>query len=430
VIDGGGNGPVATFASGEGADAVLEGFTLRGGLPDAAVSPPGGGGIRCIGASPTIRGNVIAENTAYWYGGGILCIDSTARIEGNEIVGNDFECLLADYPCSDGGGIACLGGAPEIIRNRIAGNIASDLGGGIYCSGTAGARIEGNRIEGNGAFRGGGIAIEIGDAEIVNDLIVGNEAFGFFSLTGLIPGDGGGIHLGPGGDALVLNCTVLANDATGAGGGLSAVGQNPVLANAIVRGNTAAVSDSQITGSWSSVTSDVEGGLAGPGNFDADPLFVDGPAGPFYLSQIAAGQGAQSPCVDAGEVVPGIVVDGTTRTDEGPDLGAPDLGYHHPVLATLFVRGDCGADGATNIADPIFLLGALFPIAGAPPPPIPCDDACDANDDGTLTIADAVALLAVLFTPGTPPLAPPISCGGDGTADGLGCGLHPPCAGP
>ncbi len=44
----------------------------------------------------------------------------------------------------------------------------------------------------------------------------------------------------------------------------------------------------------------VEGGFPGAGNIDLDPLFVSGPDGDYYLSQIAAGQAVDSPCVDAG----------------------------------------------------------------------------------------------------------------------------------
>jgi hypothetical protein len=87
--------------------------------------------------------------------------------------------------------------------------------------------------------------------------------------------------------------------------------------------------------------SDVEGGQGavrlgnyctlnwGPGMIDADPLFAAGPQGDYYLSQIAAGQFQDSPCVDTGD--PGSpMIDGTTRTDEVQDSGVVDMGYHYP----------------------------------------------------------------------------------------------------
>ena len=46
--------------------------------------------------------------------------------------------------------------------------------------------------------------------------------------------------------------------------------------------------------------SNVQGGYEGEGNIDNDPLFVTGVADDYYLSQTAAGQAENSPCVDVG----------------------------------------------------------------------------------------------------------------------------------
>jgi len=83
----------------------------------------------------------------------------------------------------------------------------------------------------------------------------------------------------------------------------------------------------------------IEGGWdgLGEGNFDADPLFVTGALGEYYLSQTAAGQPEDSPCVDAGSIlaVEAGVADKTTRTDGSPDTGVVDIGYHYPTLFML-----------------------------------------------------------------------------------------------
>jgi len=82
-------------------------------------------------------------------------------------------------------------------------------------------------------------------------------------------------------------------------------------------------------------------------NIGDDPVFVTGPGGDFYLSQIAAGQGADSPCGDAGSdtaVNLGLGLCGrTTRTDEVPDTGVVDIGYHYPV--------DCNDNGIPDDED-------------------------------------------------------------------------------
>jgi len=80
-----------------------------------------------------------------------------------------------------------------------------------------------------------------------------------------------------------------------------------------------------------------------------------------------------------------------------------------------FRRGDCNNDGGNNIADAVYLLGALFPGMN-PPNALNCQDACDGNDDGGLNIADAVAILASLFgSPAVPLPAPGPNCGPDPT---------------
>jgi hypothetical protein len=74
--------------------------------------------------------------------------------------------------------------------------------------------------------------------------------------------------------------------------------------------------------------SDIRGGFPGQGNINLDPLFTTGIFGDYYLSQIASGQTQQSPCVDAGMA---SITTGTTRTDNVPDLGITDMGYHYQI---------------------------------------------------------------------------------------------------
>jgi len=70
----------------------------------------------------------------------------------------------------------------------------------------------------------------------------------------------------------------------------------------------------------------------GGGNMhDVDPIFASGPLGDYYLSSIAAGQEADSPCIDAGSTSASIagVSHLTTRTDGAFDTGWLDIGYHY-----------------------------------------------------------------------------------------------------
>ncbi len=88
------------------------------------------------------------------------------------------------------------------------------------------------------------------------------------------------------------------------------------------------------------------------------------------------------------------------------------------VLTTPFMRGDCNADAAFDISDPLSLLSFLFSGASE----LSCSNACDANDDGSVEVSDVVASLSRLFVPGTAPLPAPFdSCGADPTVGSLSC---------
>jgi parallel beta-helix repeat protein len=87
-------------------DAVLEGFRIQ--------SHPGRYfGVFCDSTSPTIRGNIIAEN-----GGGIRLVSSSAIVEENLIARNDD---LSDFGTV---GISIEGGSPAVRANSIIDNNA------------------------------------------------------------------------------------------------------------------------------------------------------------------------------------------------------------------------------------------------------------------------------------------------------------------
>jgi hypothetical protein len=107
-------------------------------------------------------------------------------------------------------------------------------------------------------------------------------------------------------------------------------------------GSTINISYSNVKGGKASVHVDPNGTLNwGWGMIDANPLFVQGPNGFFYLSQVAAGQPADSPCVDAGAGPAsnyGMDIY-WTRTDGVTDSGIVDMGFHYgpftfPALQT------------------------------------------------------------------------------------------------
>jgi predicted outer membrane repeat protein len=213
-----------------------------------------------------------------------------------------------------GGGINCVNkSSPTIRNNTIANNNSHHIhGGGIHCSDESSPTIE-------------------------NNLIYGNETLGC----------GGGICCFLTCSPVITNCTITGNSASEGGGICCFNSTHLVVENTILWSNTATTNGKEIFIGWLSASitidySDVDGGLAsvfvdagstlnwGSNMIDADPLFVTGSAGDFYLSQIAAGQGSDSPCVDTGDPVSAMIT-GTTRTDEVQDSGVVDMGFHYPL---------------------------------------------------------------------------------------------------
>ncbi len=339
-----------------------------------------GGGICCSGASPELTGNQISGNV----GEGILCFSSSPVISHNTVSGNDgrgIHCHQSSSPeitantitGNLGGGVSAsgAGSAPVVRDTLIAGNSTLASGGGVSCSSQGSITLRNSTIRENSAqgdgggicceeastvvisggslvslnsseSGGGGIClrnspdVEIGACRITDNqaagggggiLLSGSSDLAMSSalLTGNISGEyGGGMKIETGPAAQVDNCTIAANTAK-LGSGIFSFG-TVGISDSIIHGNQ--VED--LRGEYTVHHSDIGGGWPGEGNMDSDPLFVSGPFGDFYLSQTAAGQAADSACVNAGDPA-GEMIEGTTRTDLEQDEGITDMGFHHSL---------------------------------------------------------------------------------------------------
>jgi len=131
IINGRQSGSVVTFASGEGSDSILEGFTITNGSGNFIQTPyPGhyGGGVYCQNSSPTIRNNFIYNNHVGSYydssGGGIACVESAPRLINNTFFDNTAKPVTGG---GFGGGLWSAGSEPFII-NTILWNNDAGLG--------------------------------------------------------------------------------------------------------------------------------------------------------------------------------------------------------------------------------------------------------------------------------------------------------------
>ncbi len=339
------------FQSGEGAASVARGFTIQHGTASY------GGAIYCADSAPTIDGNLISQNSATT-GGGIYCLRASPLITGNVIT------LNTASGSNNGGGIfVYTGSTPLIAGNSITSNSAGRYGGGVTCAGVGvHPTITGNLVSGNTALSGGGIYCW-SPATITNCEIVSNSAGhggGIFFDTSpatmtncLLAGNsadqqGGGAYCSAA-SAVISNCTVVANSADINGGGVACEEADAAILRSIIWGNTLE-QVRVVSGDPPSITyTDIEGLWYGMGNMDADPLFIAGPRGDWYLSQTAAGQPVDSPCVNGGNLPAndvcfaagsGTVCLGqfTTRTDQVSDQGTADLGYHYDPGDFLTLR--------------------------------------------------------------------------------------------
>lgn len=308
VIDGGGLKSVASFTTGEGRDSVLEGFTLTNGSTNGG-STKIAGGVYCRESSPSIRNNVINNNIGY-KGGGVHLESSSAEVCGNIITGNFAE--------TSGGGISCKDdyGAPILSNNVILDNVADDYGGGIYGEKSR-PMIIGNLIGGNktNVKKGGGLFFKQCEAEIAHCSIADNAA----------ADHGGGLSCFA--TTIDLRDTILWNNAAaGQGDEIHIYTYSPPDPSLVT------MSYCDVGGGAASVYVEPGNTLVwGAGVIDADPLFITGPNGDYYLSQDPPQPGVNNPCVDSGSGSAAVLgLDKLwTRTDEVPDAGTVDMGFHY-----------------------------------------------------------------------------------------------------
>ena len=297
-------------------------FSLNG---ISAIAGASGGAIYAT-SEISFENNLISDNFAsavYANGGGAYVSGGT--FNSNRIINNT--CNSSDFSPNPGGSA-----------------YAQSRGGGLYASGNV---LKNNIISGNECLAeaianydpwsggsaeakayGGGIYV---NCVIENCLITDNYCYANADLinwgTGYEVNQGGGAWS----NSNILNCTIVYNIS---GEGSGAYGGN--LKNCIVFNNET-YNNPQITGY--AIYSCIEGGYSGQGNISSDPLFIEGPSGEYYLSQTAAGQWQQSPCVDAGDPASSLII-GTTRTDELVDTGIVDMGFHYhcePKILAAFI---------------------------------------------------------------------------------------------
>jgi parallel beta-helix repeat protein len=394
--------------------AIIEGNTIAGNrtFADTFVDEGLGGGICSFVSSPTITGNELLQNSAN-VGGGIAYDVvlgwgtgwAQPNIIGNHFDGNVGQALgggifgaRASTPhriegnrfennvSQIGGGVDCVQASPQIVGNEFLHNEAYYGGGlGIGGDSTAAAAVVSNVFVGNtatygGAIEGGGQPSPAPAVVFAGNVIARNEAsqfgggahlYGFslvinnvvFANSAL---KGGGFYCGSPSpaDLVFANNTIVGNSASDRAGGIGYQGTNADVANCIVWGNAPTQIDG--IGPVPEVTySDVQGGFAGQGNVDVDPLFVDQAGGDLHLLAASPCRGAGSP---SAKQVPSIDLEEDPRaTPNAIDIGADEFHLH------LYILGDLTPGGSITlnvIGDPGATPALLIVGSGVQDPPI------------------------------------------------------------
>ena len=189
--------------------------------------------------------------------------------------GEDANCVLAGFTITGGKrGIYCSGSSPTITNCTVVGNVNTDIGAGMYLNDSSSPTLVNCTFSDNSAsMMGGGIQ---------------------------------NVDSSP----ILINCTFTGNSAAYFGGGIYCASGSPVLTNCILWGDTPE-EISIFSGTPVITYSNIQGGLTGEGNIDADPLFADTANGDYHLksqagrwdptSQSWVIDEVTSPCIDAGD---------------------------------------------------------------------------------------------------------------------------------
>ncbi|HRI61408.1 MAG TPA: choice-of-anchor Q domain-containing protein, partial [Saprospiraceae bacterium] len=290
-----------------GISAVLDGFTLTAGSSNSD-----GGGMYCISSSPRIENCRFVSNGAVRFGAGLFCGQNS-----NAVLNNCF--FYSNYAGSIGGGISSQESNLTISNTVFSGN-----------SGTSGA----------------GLCIQDAPANVTNCVFSGNLA-----------GNLGGGMLTWNAASSVTNCSFSGNLSSSNTGGLVNYGTtSAILRNCIFWGNKGS-GVTNVGGGTAIVTySIVQGGYAGAGNLNVDPMFVEQPPIEHGLSGDLRLQ-ACSPAINKGSdaAVPAGVttdLDGNNRFYGTVDMGAYEYQSNAPPPVAACKNITVQLDATGNVSVP------------------------------------------------------------------------------
>lgn len=263
-----------------------------------------GGGVNVASGTLLIMDSVFEGNSSVYSGGAV-------RSRGNTTIENSFfSSNISQY----GGGFTIPETGAAVVRDSLfTSNIGSSGGGGILLDRDTFLLVENSIFIENTSDQGGGIRVGANaEAVIQNSIFLKNTA----------DDRGGGVYGRSGSVVSLINSLFYQNEAENSGGVHMMLYGALTVVNSILRNNV----PNQI-GPLAAPEirySNIQNGLSGPGNIDADPLFVDPENDDFHLQ-------SGSPCIDAGDGdwAPEFDMDGNPRVDDpaNPNTGSGNPDY-------------------------------------------------------------------------------------------------------
>ena len=334
-----------------------------------------GGGMFNNQSSPTLTNVTFSSNTANC-GAGItnymfshatmtnVTFVSNTAFQGGAIYNDNSNPTMASVTLTgnsaqSGGGMYNLYSNPSLSSVKFSTNSATIRGGAIYNDDSS-PQLTNVAFAGNTAVTSGGAVFNEDSFPIFNNVLFsGNTATGDFgsgggmsnsysspTLTNVTFSGNSAVYYGGGmvnddSSPTMTNITFIGNSA-GNGGGMANLysSTKPVMTNSILWGNTPDQIFNQPLSTVTITYSDVQGGWAGTGNINADPLL--GPLadnGGFTLTH-ALGEG--SPAIDSGDPnpdnCPATDQRGFPRPIDGDGVDGPrcDMGaYEYEVVMQI-----------------------------------------------------------------------------------------------
>ena len=250
-----------------------------------------------------------------------------------------------------GGAVYCQNNSSPTFHQCIFSDNTGRWGGVFYGNSQSAPVINDCRFEGNSALSHGAAYYGDNSSPVFNNCLFVDNATDDAGGACYFKSSSPARESIPGKDASIAhqsrdtapqfhNCTFAYNDTVGFGGAVFFWDASPEIENTILWGNTPDQIFHIGSGTVQVSHCDVQDGYPGTENLDADPVFVTGVSGKYYLSQIASGQPLDSPCVDTGNesvtdvcyTVFGTTIcmdQMTTRNDHIEDTSSVNMGYHY-----------------------------------------------------------------------------------------------------